>query len=91
VKLEVSGWDVFIKAEWNTPLITLSERKRAYFIEIKTSLGDDYPAVPRQMKSVRPRGECMLLVGQYSGQGASLDQVRRIFQASTSARYCAAK
>jgi hypothetical protein len=48
-------------------------------IEIKPQMGDDYPAVLRQMKV----SECnMLYLVAYTGSGATLGQVRKIFSAS---------
>ena len=48
-------------------------------IEIKPTMGDDYPAVLRQM-----RASCCnaLYLVQYTGEGATLDQVKQIFAAS---------
>lgn len=45
-------------------------------IEIKPSVGDDYPAILRQM---RANGATVLLTEKYIGTGADLDQVRRFF------------
>jgi hypothetical protein len=48
-------------------------------IEIKPDMGDDYPAVLRQMKA----SHCnVLYLVNYNGAGATLDQVKRIFAAS---------
>jgi hypothetical protein len=44
---------------------------RGISIEIKPVIGDDYPAVLRQMKRI---GANVLFVGEYRGQGASEDQ-----------------
>lgn len=54
----------------------LGERVR---IEIKPSMGDDYPAVLRQMKASRCN---VLYLGSYNGSGATLDQVKKLFQMS---------
>lgn len=57
-------------------------------VEIKPSLGDDYPAVLRQMRNQRRGPEAyfarvwILLVGEYTGTGATLEQVRQVFAAS---------
>jgi len=48
-------------------------------IEIKPSMGDDYPSVLRQMKA---SGCNVLYLGHYAGSGATLDQVRKMFAAS---------
>ena len=45
-------------------------------IEIKPVLADDYPAVLRQMRS---SGCTTLFTTEYVGEGATLDQVRRMF------------
>lgn len=42
-------------------------------------MGDDYPAVLRQMKG--SRSDTLYLVN-YTGEGATLDQVQKIFKAS---------
>jgi len=48
-------------------------------IEIKPSMGDDYPSVLRQMKA---SGCNVLYLGHYAGSGATLLQVRKMFAAS---------
>ena len=48
-------------------------------IEIKPSMGDDYPSVLRQMKA---SGCDVLYLGHYAGSGATLAQVRKMFMAS---------
>lgn len=40
-------------------------------IELKPVVGDDYPAVLRQMK---PNRSTVLFVGEYTGQGATEEQ-----------------
>lgn len=50
-----------------------------YKIEIKPMLGDDYPAVLRNMIA----SACnVLVIGSYTGVGATLDQVRKMFSGS---------
>ena len=44
---------------------------RTYHIELKPTIGDDYPAVLRQM---RANGSNVLLVGNYTGTGATREQ-----------------
>ena len=54
-------------------------------IECKPSLGDDYPAALRQIIAAGGkayRTQSVLVAGQYTGQGASIDQVRQIFRES---------
>ena len=48
-------------------------------IELKPSLGDDYPTVLREMKRL---DASVLIVGAYNGRGASEPQMRAIFTAS---------
>jgi hypothetical protein len=55
-----------------------------FCVECKPSLGDDYPAVLRFMKSLDMRRgvtsfKRCLVIDQYQGRGATLDQVRRFF------------
>jgi hypothetical protein len=48
-------------------------------VEIKPSMGDDYPTVMRQMQRL---GCCHLLLGAYTGRGVSEPQMRAMFKAS---------
>lgn len=48
-------------------------------IEVKPLVGDDYPAVLRAMKAVKNK---QLLVGEYCGEGATWDEVVKIFSLS---------
>jgi len=48
----------------------------AYKIEIKPIVSDDFPTVMRQCKSQRTD---VLLIGQYTGIGASIEEVRAMF------------
>jgi len=85
-QFEVAGWDVVIYAEvaedWRGRQLTL--------VELKPSLGGDYPAILRQMKAnsrIAPYyGEGdpykILVFDQFAAAGATLDQVRAIFAAS---------
>lgn len=45
-------------------------------IEVKPVVGDDYPAILRAMKAVKGR---QLLVGEYNGEGATWDEVVKVF------------
>jgi len=58
----------------------------AFGIEIKPSVGDDYPAVLRQMKALDRTGvggNCrFLFLEKYTGVGASEQQFRKVFEAS---------
>lgn len=68
-------------------------RSEPYFhelfgIEIKPSVGDDYPTVLRQMNALFRPGSMtdfpnkILFLERYTGVGASVDQLRAIFKAS---------
>lgn len=56
------------------------------YIEIKPSMGDDYPAVLRQMKRQQQQLESRwntiwcLLIDQFASQAVTLEQVRKIFE-----------
>lgn len=83
---EVDGWD--IKINWfeykcekecehfekGCPFRYSHCLPRSVLIEVKPSIGDDYPSIIRQMKanSIRdPYGEKMLIYQQYNGVGVS--------------------
>jgi hypothetical protein len=67
-----TGFPIPVKAD--TPFYL--ERELTYRIECKPSLGDDYPAVLRQMRAAKTDS---LVIGTYTGTGATLDQVREVF------------
>jgi len=54
----------------------------AWALELKPTLGDEYPAVLRQCLH-QQRASRALVVDQFSAKGATLGQVRQIFQASS--------
>jgi hypothetical protein len=59
--------------------VALTVGKRNLRIEIKPAMGDDFPAVMRQMKA----SACGLLyLVEYTGTGATLDRVKKMFEAS---------
>jgi exodeoxyribonuclease X-like protein len=49
----------------------------SFHIELKPTIGDDYPAVLRQMKANKSK---YLFVGQYVGQGATREQFIKTFE-----------
>jgi hypothetical protein len=61
-----------------------------FFVEVKPSIGDDYPAVLRQINEQRQRarmrhvlgehGHCVLAYERFTGTGASESQMRQIFK-----------
>ena len=65
--------------EWRYPF--------PYFnVECKPTMGDDYPAVLRQVQNLGWNGSIdiarIVLVGQYTGRAVAFEQVRRIFALS---------
>jgi hypothetical protein len=74
IDFENEGADVFIVFEFDGKIMSPYLR-----VEIKTNLSDDYPAVLRQMKASQSN---LLLISNYDGSGATLDQLIRIFGAS---------
>jgi hypothetical protein len=89
-EFEVKGWDVYLVAG-----PAGDTYREDFWIELKTSLGDDYPAVLRQMKAncteparrpgSTPRkvdGRKVLVFARFAAIGATLDQVKGIFRAS---------
>jgi hypothetical protein len=81
---EVGGWDVSFGAE-AVDQSSESWEEVAVLVEIKPTLGDDYPACLRQMKANRREywnRSCCLVFDQFAANGASLEQVREIFCAS---------
>jgi len=84
---EDAGWDVVIYANVDKHGLA---GEQLTLVELKPSLGDDYPAVLRQMKANSrniPRygdnpSHKVLIFDQFAASGAALDQVRGIFKAS---------
>lgn len=48
-------------------------------IEIKPTMGDDFPSVMRQIERLRVR---VLVVGEYTGRAVSEPQLRQMFEAN---------
>lgn len=85
VSYEKYSFDVVLQYGRNEP--------DRFLIEIKPSLGDDYPSVLRQIESKknhtvyrdgRPytaalHGRRILLIDEYTGVGATLEQIKNIF------------
>jgi hypothetical protein len=50
------------------------------YVEVKPSVGDDYPTILRQIdKYSSPYGRRVLLIGEFDARGATLEQVKKIF------------
>ena len=87
-EFEVSGWDVQLRATLGPGPRDRNHDWRLIFdrtllIELKPTLGDDYPAVLRQMKANRTGANARaLIIGECTAAGASLAQITAIFAAS---------
>ena len=87
IEFEVNGWDVYICGGivGGYPN-SCSDLDSSYFIEIKPSLGDDYPSVLRQMKAnakqCHYRDKMILVYKEFTASGATLEQVKTIFESS---------
>jgi hypothetical protein len=93
---ESGGWDVTYSVEHGAhcyygPSQWSSETKkwggyRDVYVEIKPSLGDDFPAVMRQIRAhkqpVSSHPRCILLIGDFCAEGATLSQVFEMFSRS---------
>jgi hypothetical protein len=81
---ENSGWDVDLNFYHTVPnywLMYKDLRDLNISIEIKPSLGDDYPVILRQMKAVAnriPSTKC-LVYDKFNASGATLEQIKGIF------------
>ena len=90
VQFEVDGWDVVFgygRRNKRDKHVKVSDR---FLIECKPTLGDDYPAVLRQMVKQEARfahgdhywsqdQHLICVVGEYTGRGATWEQVQQIF------------
>lgn len=80
---EAQGWDVVLEANLRFDDWGINESLRAY-VEIKPSLGDDFPAVLRQMKANRAEvyetpHAYVLVIDEFTATGATLSQVNQMF------------
>lgn len=88
-RFEVKGVDVILKAKIRVEQTNISPGRVSGFfsesplgqiaIELKPSVGDDYPTVLRQMDAGKAK---YLFLQSYTGVGANLDQFRKTFEAS---------
>jgi hypothetical protein len=74
---EVKGVDVRFWYRWT--IGGLDDGYNPIGLEIKPTLGDDYPSVMRQMKRLEVN---YLVVGTYTGRGVSEPQMREMFRMS---------
>lgn len=88
IEFELNGWDVFVGLKYKCEIDLKTEFSASAnpvyqerYIEIKPCLGDDFPAVLRQMKanSKNVRGTRILLIDEFSAVGATLEQVKQTF------------
>ena len=88
IEFELNGWDVFVGLKYKCEIDLKTEFPGSVnpvyqerYIEIKPCLGDDFPAVLRQMKanSKKVRGTRILLIDEFSAVGATLEQVKQTF------------
>jgi hypothetical protein len=87
---ESQGWDVAFDAVWRA---NFGYTKKHFSIDIKPSLGDDFPGVLRQMKAqatfrgrqsgsiYRHPGYFFLVVDAFTATGATFEQVKAMFAA----------
>ena len=88
IEFELNGWDVFVGLKYKCEIDLKTEFSASAnpvyqerYIEIKPCLGDDFPAVLRQIKanSKKVRGTRILLIDEFSAVGATLEQVKQTF------------
>lgn len=78
VKFEFRGIDVLISWSWEfAGRVWANKAERA--IEIKPTMGDDFPSVMRQMGRLKSD---VLVVGEYTGRAVSEPQLRQMFEAN---------
>jgi hypothetical protein len=98
VSFEVSAVDVLIKTDivvcarfrdYNWPrqsgyqeITETFNESLSYAVEIKPSVGDDYPVVLRQIRNNLVKARNILFLEQYTGTGATRDQFVEIFRRS---------
>ena len=92
INFECYGWDVFYDVELKF-LNGKIKKHGQRCVEIKPCLGDDFPAVLRQIKSnseinigrgkkVPLSGEKVLIIDEFTAQGATFEQVKKVFELS---------
>lgn len=88
IEFESNGWDVFVGLKYRCKIdlktefsVSAQPQYEERYIEIKPCLGDDFPAVLRQMKanSKKISGTRILLIDEFSAAGATLEQVKQTF------------
>ena len=85
IHFEHYGWDVCIEYEYSKNSDDEADRYGSVCFEIKPSLGDDFPAVLRQMKNNSNRYRStfsVCIIDEFSASGATYEQVQQMFRAS---------
>ena len=85
IEFEKNGWDVCIEYSYSKYSDDEADRYNSVCFEIKPCLGDDFPAVLRQMKknSNRYSGTfSVCIIDEFSASGATYEQVQQMFRAS---------
>lgn len=86
-EFEVEGWDVKINASIIAGDVSaMDDLNISCFVEIKPSLGDDYPSVLRQMKANLPylsdKRLFVLVYKEFTASSVTEEQVKNIFARS---------
>ena len=71
VSFEILGADVYAYVD-----------RLEFFIEVKPGVGDDYPAVLRQIRNIAGKGKRILFLEHYNGVGATKSQFVELFNRS---------
>ena len=85
IQFEHRGWDVFIDYKYSKETGGELDRFGSVCFEIKPCMGDDFPAVLRQMKQNRNRCNstfCICIIDEFSACGATFEQVNQMFRLS---------
>ena len=85
IQFEHYGWDVCIEYSYSKYSDDEADIYNSVCFEIKPCLGDDFPAVLRQMKKNKNRYSgtfSVCIIDEFSASGATYEQVQQMFMAS---------
>jgi uncharacterized protein (DUF3820 family) len=85
IQFEHRGWDVFIDYKYSKEAGGELDRFGSVCFEIKPCMGDDFPAVLRQMKNNRKRqfaSFAICIIDEFTACGATFEQVNQMFRLS---------
>ena len=86
IEFEKNGWDVCIDFMYTAKGDPEDyDRFRSVCFEIKPCMGDDFPAVLRQMKANSKRYRCeyyVCMIDEFTACGATFEQVNQMFRLS---------